>query len=315
MAKFCTKCGSALIDGKCPKCEPEVKIVTEEITEHAEEKENNIVQENTSETESSKVEMEKEQSLESNSDQTETVTEKKVVRKVVRKKVIRKPMNPWEMFLTILKAPVTSMERVVNDVYFVNGLIFGLLESVLNAIFICVLMHSLASMVYNSISSLGNSMMGGYSGGYSMGSSYSNYVNIPYFEIFMKTLILILILRFIFLLINWGLNVGMGKAHISFKAAFPALSSYLVGSIMVLMIAIILCFLSPIAGCIVYGLGSILAMIMYVTSMTGIKGIKKNACVWIAFLTLILTALASILISSVIAANYISQLTQMLSLF
>lgn len=315
MAKFCTKCGSALIDGKCPNCEPEVKPIVEEITEQIEENSNDITQKNTSEVEPQKEEMEKEESLEEGSAQVENTSEKKVVRKVVRKKVVRKPMNPWEMFLAILKAPVTSMERVVNDVYFVNGLIFGLLESALNAIFICVLMHSLASMVCNSISSLGNSMMGSYSSGYSMGNNYSNYINIPYFEIFIKTLILILILRFIFLLINWGLTVGMGKVSISFKAAFPALSSYLVGSIMVLVVAIVVCFLSPIAGCVVYGLGSVLALIMYVVSMTGIKGIRKNACVWIAFLTLILTALASILISSVIAASYISQLTQMLSLF
>lgn len=304
MANFCTKCGNALVDGKCPLCTPAVKSVEEGKIEP-------VLEENEKESQESVLES---SVPEKDFDDSETVKEKKVVKKVVRKKVVRKPMNPWQMFLAIIKAPVTSMERVVSDVYMVNGLIFGLIEAVLNAVFLCTLIHSLASMVYNSISSLGNSLTGGYAG-YSLGSSYSNYVNIPYFEIFIKSLLLILIMRFIFVLINWGLVVGMGKASVSFKASFPALSGYMTGMIMVLIVAILLCLLSPIVGTIIYVIGSMLALVMYIAGMTGIKGIRKNACVWIAFLTLLLTTLASLLISTVIAGSYIAQLSQMFSAF
>lgn len=283
MAKFCTKCGKPLVDGQPCECTPRVKVepVKADIASEETKVEESVAQE-------------------------EERPEKKIVKKVVKKKVVRKPMNIWEIFVAVLKAPVTSMERVVSEGYFINGMLLCLIECALLSLNICIFISSMLRMTYNGISSLA----GSYSG-YSSG--YSSYINVPYFEIFFKLLIFYVIVKFLFVVISMGLLNGMGKAKISFKAAFPAASGYSTATIVGTVIGIILTFLNPIIGLIVTALTGFLAIIMHTVSITGLKGIRKNACVWISFMTIVFTSLISAFLFAFVSQSFATQLGNSIS--
>jgi hypothetical protein len=239
---------------------------------------------------------------------TETPTGKKTVKKVIKRKVVKKPMNIWEMFLAVLKAPVTSMEQVVHERYFVNGMLLCLIECALMSLSVCVLISSSIRMTYNGISSFANS----FGGGYSMGN-YSNYVNIPYFEIFFKLLIFYLIIKFLFVMVSMGLLNGMGKAKLTFKASFPAASGYSTGMILGMVVSIVLTFLNPIVGVLCICLSSFLALIMHTVSITGIKGIHKNICGWISFLTIMINSIITLIVFAIFAQSFTNQIQHSIS--
>ncbi len=274
MAKFCTKCGKPLVDGQPCSCTLQGKVEPEE------EKKMYVTEE------------------------TEAPKEKKVVKKAVRKRVVKKTMNIWEMFVAVLKAPVTAMEQVVNEKYFMNGMLLALIECALMAFSVCAVISSMIRMTYNGVSSIANSI----SGGYSMGRSYAQYVNVPYFEIFFKLLIFYIIIKFLFVVISMGMLNGLGKAKISFKAAFPAASAYSTGMIVGLVVSIVLTFLNPFIGLIFLMLTSYLALIMYTASITGIKEIKRNNCGWIVFLTMVINGLITMILLIFVAQSFVTQL-------
>lgn len=239
----------------------------------------------------------------------ETPAEKKVVKKVIKRKVVKKPMNIWEMFLAVLKAPVTSMEQVVHERYFVNGMLLCLIECALMSLSVCVLISSSIRMTYNGISSFANS----FGGGYSMGGSYSNYVNIPYFEIFFKLLIFYLIIKFLFVMVSMGLLNGMGKAKLTFKASFSAVSGYSTGMILGMVVSIVLTFLNPVVGLLCICLTSFLALIMHTVSITGIKGIHRNICGWISFLTIMINSIITLIVFAIFAQSFMNQIQHSIS--
>lgn len=285
MAKFCTKCGTPLVEGKCPKCEPvrpQVEI---------EEKEVSPVEE-VNETE-------------------EPAEQRKVVKKVIRKKIVRPRLNILEYFLEVLKAPVTSMERIVNEVYLQNAILIGLVQAVLISLGVCVMLHSLVKSVYGAANNIINSYGNSY-GLYGNNYNIANYMpQIPYVEIFIKIAIILVISEFVFVLINWGLLSGLGKVKLSFKSSFCAAVGYMVPMTLGGALTVILGFVNPAVGIVALAVMSTIATFMYTCSIMGIKDIRKNACVWIAFLTILLSGIVSTILISGLLGSFVSQFTSL----
>jgi hypothetical protein len=270
MDKFCTKCGRELVPGQpCSFCLQ------------------------------GKVE-------EGKSSVNEGQEEQVIYTEVVHDQVVKNALNLWKIFISMIKEPVTTMNRIVKDSYMVNGMLYCLLECILGGLWVCTLIHGLMRMAYGGISSAVNSLSGGY---LSAGGSYSDYVNIPYVEIFFRILLLLLIVKAVFVFVNMGMLRGLGKANVTVKSAFTAAAGYSTAMIAGGVISIVLNFINPIPGAVVYSLSASLAIIMYVTSITGIKNVKRNSCVWVAFLTLLLSSLCAIFLYASLLSTYINSIS------
>jgi hypothetical protein len=106
-----------------------------------------------------------------------------------------------------------------------------------------------------------------------------------------------------------GMLRGLGKANVTVKSAFTAAAGYSTAMIAGGVISIVLNFINPIPGAVVYSLSASLAIIMYVTSITGIKNVKRNSCVWVAFLTLLLSSLCAIFLYASLLSTYINSIS------
>lgn len=311
MAKFCTKCGTPLVEGKCPQCEPvrpQVEIEEKKVSpveEVNETKEPEVKAEEAQEAVESQ-EVETEESF-AREETEESVEQRKVVKKVIRKKIVRPRLNILEFFLEVLKAPVTSMERIVNEVYLQNALIIGLVQAVLISLGVCVMLHSLVKSIYGAANNIINSYGNSY-GLYGNNYNIANYMpQIPYVEIFIKIAIILVISEFVFVLINWGLLSGVGKVKLSFKSSFCAAVGYMVPMTLGGALTVILGFVNPAVGVVALAVMSTIATFMYTCSIMGIKEIRKNACVWIAFLTILLSGMVSTILISGLLGSFVGQ--------
>ena len=275
MAKFCTKCGNPLVDGQPCTCLAEKNIQTKTV-----EVEVPVVD-------------------------TEEV--KKVVRKVVKKNIMPNAMNAWQVFLTVLREPVTSMSRVGTDANFVNGAIINGVEVLTFALGVCAMISSIIRSVYSGIRGVA-SQFGAQS---YVENAYSQYVNIPYFQIFLRVVLVMLISKLIFNLISMATLKFIGGADLSLKSIFPATAAFSSLVVVANVVWIVISLMSPIASLVFYSCVYVYACITLVTSITAINGIKKNRCA----ICLIIILLVSFFVMSLLTTSFLGDVFELLNEF